>query len=84
MRCFTFDGGDVYVAYTSCGCNPEDSHRPHQCTNASTGWVRCVPRATERFTDWLRVRSGAGVVVASLHLAGATYDEVQTALTDFL
>ena len=84
MRLFSFIGGDVYVAYTACGCNPDSSRRAHQCTNASTGWVRCTPRATERFTDWLRVRSGAGARVATLHADGATYDEVQTALADFL
>lgn len=84
MRCFSFDGGDVYVAYTACGCDPDRAGRPHQCTNASTGWVRCIPRSTERFTDWLRVRAGAGVVVASLHLAGADYETVQTALAEYI
>ena len=83
MRCFSFDGGDVYVAHTACGCDPDNAGRPHACVGTSS-WVRCVPRSSEKFTDWLRVRAGAGVVVSSLHLAGADYETVQTALAEFI
>jgi hypothetical protein len=84
MRLFSFVGGDVYVAHTACGCNPDASRRAHQCTNASSSWVRCSPRGSETPGDWLRVRAGAGVRVVAAHAAGETYDSVQKMLADYL
>ena len=58
---YAVPGGDVYLAPSACGCNPDEFRRPHQCTNASTLWVRLVPDAAPSLPPWVRVRSGSDI-----------------------
>lgn len=78
-------GGDVYLAGTACGCDPDRAHRPHACTNAGTSWVRLVPDAAGSLPAWIRIRSGVRVWQsiqrgADMTEVGRVVDEVRVSV----